>query len=579
MVLKKKANRLGIFIFYDTDSIVDDYVLFMLDSLKEAIDDILIVSNSYLSNEEMEKLLNYTDKVDVRNNIGLDAAAFKYAYDKYGREYFNKYDEVILLNDTFYGPFEPFKKIIETMSQRDVDFWGLTANYDSEDGYGNLKYGYIPAHIQTFFIAFRKNVLESSAFFEYWNRYDVEHMLSFLDVVTKHELTFTHYLEENGFRWDTYLDLGYFKSVEREKNYNIYGYSSYNLIKNFNCPFIKRKNLVFDKNDALYLNNGMDGRNCLNYIEKNHLYPIDFILKNLVRMYDPIDIYQGLNLNYSICKIEAEMKKSLIYIVVSDCKTLQLLKEYTNQIKKHDVIIVTDSLDVSKCDERIKRVNPIDYLYKEKKNWIQKYDYVCLLNLQRNYKDEIIEIDDSNIVKTIENAIESDAYINGVIHTFEQNKYIGSFYLPASFHNEFFSNMSGYTWNHYVKLIEENGYHISAKKNKFIPHNHQGLWIRTQVLNNIEEKSFTFDELLALLPFTLKKNNQCFGKLYQMDYMANDMVCMEKMIEKMLGEKGEQVVYPADAQRVVFRETGPRKWIRRVIPKKIRSKIVNMIRR
>ena len=271
MVLNKKIRRLGIFIFFDIESVIDDYVLFMLDSLKEAVDDLIVVSNSYLPNEELEKFLKYTDKIEVRDNYGLDAAAFKYIYDKYGQEYFSQYDEVILCNDTFYGPFEPYKSIVKKMEKRDIDFWGLTANYDSEDGYGTMEYGYIPAHIQTFFIAFRNSVLTSSAFDNYWTNYDVKHMLSFSDVVMKHELTFTNYLEKNGFCWDTYLDLKYFKSDIKEQNYNIYGYSTNNLVRNFNCPFIKRKNLVFDKNDALYLNNGIDARNCLNYINENGL--------------------------------------------------------------------------------------------------------------------------------------------------------------------------------------------------------------------------------------------------------------------------------------------------------------------
>lgn len=578
MVLNKKIRRLGIFIFFDIESVIDDYVLFMLDSLKEAVDDLIVVSNSYLPNEELEKFLKYTDKIEVRDNYGLDAAAFKYIYDKYGQEYFSQYDEVILCNDTFYGPFEPYKSIVKKMEKRDIDFWGLTANYDSEDGYGTMEYGYIPAHIQTFFIAFRNSVLTSSAFDNYWTNYDVKHMLSFSDVVMKHELTFTNYLEKNGFCWDTYLDLKYFKSDIKEQNYNIYGYSTNNLVRNFNCPFIKRKNLVFDKNDALYLNNGIDARNCLNYINENGIYDVDMILKNLIRIYDPIDIYQGLNLNYIVSKTKETISRSLIYISVSDIKTLQLLKTYISNIKLHDVIIVTDSKEVNDYDKSIKLVNPVNYVFIHREKWIKKYNYICLLNLKRNFDDRIIEIDDSNILKILQNAIENDSYINGVLNIFDQHKYLGALYLPASFHNKFFSNISGYAWKKNIKVIRENNCGINIREDKFIPHSNQGLWIHSYVLNNLENKDFTLNELISILPFTLKKNNQCIGKVYHDDYIINDMTCMEKIISKVFVQNTEEIEYPIITSEVVGNESILRKLIRRFIPRTIRSKIKNILK-
>lgn len=578
MILNKKIRRLGIFIFFDIESIIDNYVLFMLDSLKEAVEDLIIVSNSYLPNEELEKFLKYTDKIEIRDNYGLDAAAFKYIYDKYGQEYFSQYDEVILCNDTFYGPFEPFKGIVKKMEKRDIDFWGLTANYDSDDGYGTMEQGYIPAHIQTFFIAFRNSVLTSTAFDSYWKNYDVRHMLSFSDVVMKHELTFTNYLEKHGFCWDTYLDLQYFKSDNRKQNYNIYGYSTNNLVRNFNCPFIKRKTLVFDKNDALYLNNGMDARNSLNYINENDIYDINMILKNLIRIYDPVDIYQGLNLNYIVSRTKEINNKSLIYISVSDIKTLELLKVYISDIKLHDVIIVTDSKEVNDYDKNIKLVNPVEYVYINRKKWIKKYDYICLLDLKRNFEDKIIEIDDSNTLKILQNAIENDSYINGVLNIFNQHEYLGALCLPASFHNKFFSNINGYVWKKYIKIIKENGYHVNVQEDKFIPHSNQGLWIHSYVLNNLENKDFTLDELISILPFTLKKNNQCIGKVYHNDYIINDMTCMERVISKVFSQNAEEVEYPIIASKVICSESALRRLIRKIIPKSIRGKLKNIVK-
>ena len=110
MVLGKNNKKIGVFIFFDRDGIVDDYVTYLLDDLVNSLDDLIIISNSYLDCDNKNKLLKYTDKIDVRNNVGLDAGAFKYAYDKY-KNYFNEFDELTIINDTFFGPFIPFKKI------------------------------------------------------------------------------------------------------------------------------------------------------------------------------------------------------------------------------------------------------------------------------------------------------------------------------------------------------------------------------------------------------------------------------------------------------------------------------------
>lgn len=575
---KKKISRLGVFVFFDKEAIVDDYVLFMLDSLKDAVDDIIIVSNSYLVESEMAKISKYTDEINIRDNYGLDAAAFKYVYEKYGREYFNQYDEVILLNDTFYGPFEPFKKIISKMEDRDVDFWGLTANYDSVDGYDVMKDGYIHSHIQTFFVAFRNNVISSAAFYDYWNNYDIKNMASFEDVVTKHELVFTNYLENKGFKWDTYVDLNYFKSEDRKKNYNIYAYSAYNLIKNYACPFIKRKNFVFNKDDALYINNGMDTMNSLKYIKENNLYDVDLILKNLIRLYDPIDIYYGLNLNFINKGFSGNKEKYLIYVYVSDVKAFNLLETYINKIKNHDVVVVSNDMEVSNLNKKIVFADPVSYLLKNRKKWLKKYKYICLANIKRKFDSKIIEIDDSNIIKFLENSINNDNYINGVGKLFEENKYIGALYLPVSFHNGYFSDMGGYTWNKNIKMLKENSYNVDLNKDKFIDHNNIGIWIDSEALNNVQNFSLSFGELIEVLPYTLKMNNKCIGKLYNEDYIANDTVCMEKIIFKMLGSVQKKITYPNTSRNVYIKEAYLRGLARRILPKSFRKKVVDIFK-
>ena len=46
MVLGKNNKKIGVFIFFDRDGIVDDYVTYLLDDLVNSLDDLIIILNS-----------------------------------------------------------------------------------------------------------------------------------------------------------------------------------------------------------------------------------------------------------------------------------------------------------------------------------------------------------------------------------------------------------------------------------------------------------------------------------------------------------------------------------------------------
>jgi rhamnosyltransferase len=564
MKLKNNSKRLGIFVFYDKDSIVDDYVLYMLDSLSKAVDDIIIVSNSYLPPSEMKKLNSYTDKIEIRLNVGLDAAAFKYVYDKY-TSYITSFDELILLNDTFYGPFVPFKKIIKEMSLKDLDFWGLSKSYDSVDGYGNLKDEYMHSHIQTFFIAFRKNVLESSSFNDYWKNYDVKKMKSFIDVVTKHEIEFTHYLETSGFKWDTYVDFEHYHSLDKKKNFNMYAYSSYQLLKYFNCPFLKRKNLVFDRNDSLFLTSGIDGYKSLDYIKDK--YDISLILKNLIRVYDIADIYAGLNLNYIVEENKKTNSKNLIIIDVEYSKYLNFLPTIN-----HDMLLLTT--DSNNSNKKIKLVdNVYKYICENRKKFMKKYDNICIIDM-KNYYNDIPVISESNFFRMIDNSILNDEYINGISNILTNDSNLGVLLGPSSMHNKYISNINGYYFKKIYKEIRKLNLNINEKK--FIPCNNNFAWFKSSILKNLPLTTLSTTGFITSLPYIAQKDLLYTGKVYSKDYIKNDLVNYEKIIGKLL--PCTKLSYPNE---ILINSYNPDTFLkvlrRKLIPIRFRKKILDIL--
>ncbi|MEI4931850.1 rhamnan synthesis F family protein, partial [Aeromonas caviae] len=160
-------KRIAFYLFYDKDGVVDEYVYFKLKELKKSVDEIFFVSNSKIKANERAKLEQIVDTVYCRDNIGFDVWGYKEAMEIYGPEKLEHFDELILLNYTFFGPIFPFEEMFEWSQSQQVDFWGVS---DHKEVIPNPFTGesILPRHIQSHFIAIRKNMFTSIEFKQYW---------------------------------------------------------------------------------------------------------------------------------------------------------------------------------------------------------------------------------------------------------------------------------------------------------------------------------------------------------------------------------------------------------------------------
>ena len=102
-----------------------------------------------------------------RENIGFDAGAYKDALCQLiGWDKVLEYDELVLLNDSFFVPFVPMQAIFSEMKKKECDFWGLTKYNKRVDREGKTVF---PEHLQSFFLVVRKSLLHSSCFADFWN--------------------------------------------------------------------------------------------------------------------------------------------------------------------------------------------------------------------------------------------------------------------------------------------------------------------------------------------------------------------------------------------------------------------------
>lgn len=106
-------KRLAVYVVYDKDGIVDDYIPYFLNELSFHIQHFIIVCNGMLSEAGKAKLLPFTNDIFVRPNIGFDVGAVQdVLLNLYGWEKIYQYDELLICNDTVLDRSVPFPRCL-----------------------------------------------------------------------------------------------------------------------------------------------------------------------------------------------------------------------------------------------------------------------------------------------------------------------------------------------------------------------------------------------------------------------------------------------------------------------------------
>lgn len=124
-IASAQARRLAIYCFYDRRGRAAKFIDVFLSELMHYVTDLVVVANGECSKQARGLFSQYTSHIIVRENVGLDAAAYQQAMLSIGWKQLQAYDEIICLNDTVMGPVYPFSEMFEKMDTKAVDFWVL----------------------------------------------------------------------------------------------------------------------------------------------------------------------------------------------------------------------------------------------------------------------------------------------------------------------------------------------------------------------------------------------------------------------------------------------------------------------
>ncbi len=436
-------NRLGIYFFYDSQGIVDDFVIYYLVNLKKFCKELCVVVNEPLQEQGRIKLEQVCDKLLVRENKGFDSQAYKYAMKFYGYDELKKYDELILCNFTCYGPVYPFEEMFEKMEKSNCDYWGMSW-YPKAEGIiacSEQTTSYIPEHIMSFFMTIRNKMLSSNAFRDYWENIKIPN--NYGEAVFYNELQFTNYFTKHGFIGDTFIP----KEVTKRFYENIYAFAP-NYTMEYRSPLVKRNAFKAPSNLYTHYGRGNQPRDLMKFLKENTTFDTNLIWDDLLRTQKGSLIKRNLHLNYFLDEKYFNGDEN---ILKENLKTAMLLYSYYDDMGEYalsyaknlpswvDIYIYVVNENTKKIYEKIFSAlpNKTKVIIKENrgqlasavlvsgKDIFENYDLVCVTQTKKStqLRDKFASENFCN--HCWEGVLKSRPYVLNVIKTFYENPRMG----------------------------------------------------------------------------------------------------------------------------------------------------------
>lgn len=508
----QNISRLAVYSFYDKDGIVDDYVPFFLKDIKRNASEVILVSNGKLTEESKLKLKGTADVILERENKGFDFWGYKTGIEYYGWEKISEYDELIICNSTVYGPLYPFEEMFGEMNKRDLDFWGITQYHNNENDAPDIKFGYLPNHIQSYFMVFRKSIFLNNEFKEYWKT--LQPIKSYEEAVGENEAVLTKKFEDLGYKWDVYV---YDRELKDHTSSAIF-YYPLELIKNKKCPVIKVKTFSRCYNNNVDSARGMSMLGVTDYIKKHTNYNVDLIFDNILRTGNIGNIKNQLHLNYILPKYyqtsNPNQEKAALFMHIYFEDQIDKLLRYSQNIPEwFDIIITTDTEEKKyMIEQSFSKINcsklsvvlvknrgrDVSALLVGLNQHVFDYNLICFIHDKKSSQIKLLSVGEYFADNCYENLLCSTEYANNIVALFQEDKRLGVLVPPYPNQGDF-TTLPGREWTcnfeNTVKLAAEIGINVDINS-QIPPIAPLGsmFWFRPEALKKLFEKEWKYED-------------------------------------------------------------------------------------
>lgn len=177
-------KRVCLFVHFDPDGRIDPYVHRYLKALKSSGQDIILISSSDLDEETFGAVDHMVAGAICRENVGLDFCGWALALDVFPRAM--DAEQLIIANDSVYGPVGSLDTVLEIMSDSGLDVWGGVESMDIE------------RHFQSWFVSFSRAAIQSDAFQLFWH--SIMPLTDKRAIICNYEVPMLRLLNEGGLK-------------------------------------------------------------------------------------------------------------------------------------------------------------------------------------------------------------------------------------------------------------------------------------------------------------------------------------------------------------------------------------------
>ena len=241
-------KRICLFAGYDSKNIIHDYVVYYLKELS-TISDVYYMADNEISDEEKLKISPYVKGAYGLNHKKYDFGSWQELINIIGWDKISEYDELILANDSVFGPLYPIKELFDKIEKdKEWDVCGIDRVYSLDT---NRWY------CSSFFLIFKKNTLASGILQTVFN--NIPDRVTYDYAVKELENPLMESFYKQGYNVKAFC--GYYKNI----------FFSWQEFCSAGVPFIKKK--IFNKDifDTCHKSDWKE------YMKNNTNYNISYI--------------------------------------------------------------------------------------------------------------------------------------------------------------------------------------------------------------------------------------------------------------------------------------------------------------
>ncbi|MDM0108311.1 rhamnan synthesis F family protein [Variovorax sp. J22R24] len=214
-------KRLCLFAGFSGTNQIDDHVVHYVRELSR-FSDVYYQAANEVREGEFDKLDGIARGCWAQAHDKYDFGSWQKLFFRLGWQEVEKYDAIILANDSNFGPVRDLGGLFGRMDGAELDAWGITENYG------------VTRHLQSYFLVLNRPVIDSAAFRDFFESIAIEKSKD--DVCLKYEIGLSRLLSSNGFSFAAFVD----RSV-LDVPFGADVSSYQNTLLRCGSPFLKRK--------------------------------------------------------------------------------------------------------------------------------------------------------------------------------------------------------------------------------------------------------------------------------------------------------------------------------------------------